>query len=148
MVLSMVFLGVGVGLVISTLALAAQNAASYEDLGVVTSLVQFSRAMGSTLGSAVLGSILVLRVSVDISGALPTSPADRAALADALHLVFLCAAVVMASGFAASVFLKDVPFRRRHAEPAATDLRPATTGDAGGSRTRPAHALARERVER
>jgi len=110
--------------------------------GVVTSLVQYSRSLGSTLGSALLGAILVLNFRADLAGALPTSLAERAALAEALHWVFLSAALVMASGFGASLFLKDVPFRRQHAEALATDPRPATTADADGSSHRQVRALA------
>ncbi|HEY3062307.1 MAG TPA: MFS transporter [Chloroflexota bacterium] len=135
LVLSMVLLGTGSGLVISTLALAAQNAASYADLGVVTSLVQFSRSLGSTLGSAVLGSILVWQLMPQPNVAPPP-----AALADALRWVFGCAAVVMASGFVAGLLLHDVPFRRRHQPATITDSRPATTDDADGHHSQPAHA--------
>src|SRR6266508_4548644 len=102
-------------------ARAAQNAASYADLGVVTSLVQFSRALGSTLGSAVLGSILVWKLMPQ-----PEVVPQPAALAAALRWVFVCCAAVMASGFVAGLFVHDVPFRRGHTDPAATDSRPAT----------------------
>ena len=43
--------------------LAAQNAVSVSQLGVVTSLTQFARSMGSTIGVAVFGSVLTSQFS-------------------------------------------------------------------------------------
>jgi len=54
-------LGVGVGMIFPTLTLSYQSAVEFRELGVATSLNQFCRSIGSTLGSAVFGSILVLR---------------------------------------------------------------------------------------
>jgi uncharacterized membrane protein YedE/YeeE len=102
---------------------------------VVTSLVQFSRALGSTLGSAVLGSILVWRLMPQ-----PEIAPQPAALAEALRWVFLCGALVMGSGFLAGLFLRDVPFRRGHADPTPMGSRPATTADGDARHSPLAHA--------
>jgi hypothetical protein len=64
--------------------LAAQNAVKMSQLGVVTSLTQFSRSIGSTLGVAVFGSLLSNRFAPAVQAALPPDvraalPADRLA---------------------------------------------------------------------
>src|SRR5262249_16220584 len=62
--------------------LAAQNSVSMGQLGVVTSLTQFSRSIGSTLGVAVFGSLLTNRFAPAFVSALPgdvtaSVPAER-----------------------------------------------------------------------
>ena len=53
----MVVLGVGLGMVMQVLVLAAQNAARPPDLGVVTSSVNFFRSLGGSFGVSVFGAI-------------------------------------------------------------------------------------------
>jgi hypothetical protein len=64
--------------------LAAQNAVKMSQLGVVTSLTQFARSIGSTLGVAIFGTILTNRFAPAVLAALPPEvkaalPADRLA---------------------------------------------------------------------
>jgi hypothetical protein len=64
--------------------LAAQNAVKVSQLGVVTSLTQFARSIGSTLGVAVFGSLLTNRFAPAFQAALPAEvsgavPADQLA---------------------------------------------------------------------
>jgi MFS family permease len=69
-------LGVGIGMIFPTLTLSYQSAVEFSELGVATSLNQFSRSMGSTLGSAVFGSILVLRFTTGLQSGLPRAVGD------------------------------------------------------------------------
>jgi MFS family permease len=55
---SMVLLGLGMGLIMPTISLAAQNAVEYRYLGVATSSSQFFRQIGGVMGVAVFGVIL------------------------------------------------------------------------------------------
>jgi EmrB/QacA subfamily drug resistance transporter len=55
---NMIILGLGMGPTMPVFTLAAQNAVRVSQLGVVTSLTQFGRSIGSTLGVALFGSIL------------------------------------------------------------------------------------------
>jgi MFS family permease len=71
--LVMLVLGLGNGLCGPTVTIAAQNASRPGELGVVTSMLQFTRSMGSTLGTAVFGSILTLRFLPEMQAALPVS---------------------------------------------------------------------------
>ena len=58
MSISMVIIGMGLGQLMQTLTLAAQNAVEARDIGVATSSTMFFRQMGGTLGVAVFISIL------------------------------------------------------------------------------------------
>ncbi|HEY0581757.1 MAG TPA: MDR family MFS transporter [Chloroflexota bacterium] len=114
LIVTMVVLGLGSGCLVGTLNLAAQNAAQMSQMGVVTSFAQFSRAMGGTLGSAVLGSILLLQLGPRAQTAGLADFAEvREPLADALRWVFLSAALLMAIALLVSLFLKEIPLRRQ-----------------------------------
>ena len=71
---TMFFFGAGLGMAKQFLMLASQNAAEPGDLGVVTASVSFFRALGATVGAAVLGSLLSLVMMAQIRSA----PAARA----------------------------------------------------------------------
>lgn len=60
--LSMVLIGMGLGQLMQTLTLAAQNSVPAKDIGVATSSTMFFRQMGGTLGVAVFISMLFNRL--------------------------------------------------------------------------------------
>jgi EmrB/QacA subfamily drug resistance transporter len=68
--ISMVIIGMGLGQLMQTLTLAAQNAVPAKDIGVATSSSMFFRQMGGTLGVAVFISILFNRLPEAIKSAL------------------------------------------------------------------------------
>jgi EmrB/QacA subfamily drug resistance transporter len=70
-VLDMLLIGLGLGFVGPTLTLASQSAARPSEIGVVTSLLQFSRSIGNTVGTAIFGSILTLRFVPEMQAAIP-----------------------------------------------------------------------------
>src|SRR5205823_6856632 len=53
----MLLLGLGLGMVMQVLVLAAQNAVAYEHLGVATSGVTLFRSIGGSVGVALFGGI-------------------------------------------------------------------------------------------
>jgi EmrB/QacA subfamily drug resistance transporter len=69
---NMIIVGLGMGPTMPVFTLAAQNSVKVNQLGVVTSLTQFARSMGSTIGVALFGSILTNQFT----------PAFHAALAE------------------------------------------------------------------
>ncbi len=69
MSISMIIIGAGLGQLMQTLTLAAQNAVSPQDIGVATSSSMFFRQMGGTLGVAVFISILFNRLPDAIKSA-------------------------------------------------------------------------------
>jgi EmrB/QacA subfamily drug resistance transporter len=73
----MLVLGLSIGFVGPTLTLASQSAAKPGDIGIVTSLLQFARQMGNTVGTAVFGTVLTLRFVPEMQAALPGDVAQR-----------------------------------------------------------------------
>lgn len=69
---NMFMAGFGMGFTIPTLVVAAQNAVPYDVLGIVTSLVQFARSVGGTIGLAFLGTLMTNNLSADLNR-LPAS---------------------------------------------------------------------------
>jgi EmrB/QacA subfamily drug resistance transporter len=77
--------GLGLGLSMQTLTIAAQNAAPQRDMGVSTAAATFFRQLGGTLGVAVFLSILFSTVGDNIKNAftrIAPTPAFQAALND------------------------------------------------------------------
>jgi len=73
MSISMVIIGMGLGQLMQTLTLAAQNAVEARDIGVATSSTMFFRQMGGTLGVAVFISILFNNLPDRISEAFKST---------------------------------------------------------------------------
>jgi EmrB/QacA subfamily drug resistance transporter len=126
----MVVVGLGIGLVMQVVVLAAQNTASRDQIGVVTSSVTFFRSVGGAVGVAVFGSILNSRLSNElvkqfgsaarelagVAGvqqirALPAAIQDKyiVAFADALSGVFLYAVPFVLVGLILALFMPHVP---------------------------------------
>lgn len=131
-------LGAGIGLCMQVLVLTVQNTVDFEDLGVATSGVVFFRAIGSSFGAAIFGSLFANFLTHRIGPALAAGGAPPAAAespqvlhrltaeaaapiidayADALGQVFLCAAPVAVLGFVLALLLKEVPLRDIDAVP-------------------------------
>ena len=72
---NMMIVGLGLGPTMPVFTLAAQNAVSFSQLGVVTSVTQFARSIGGTLGAALFGSVLVNRFGSSLQDALPPTAA-------------------------------------------------------------------------
>ncbi|MDR5710045.1 MAG: MDR family MFS transporter [Armatimonadota bacterium] len=56
-------LGVGIGFAALTFILAVQTSVAYEQRGIATSLVLFSRNIGGSVGVSLLGNLLLLRLA-------------------------------------------------------------------------------------
>ncbi|MBN3932360.1 MFS transporter [Streptomyces verrucosisporus] len=66
----MAVLGIGVGMLMQNLVLAAQNDVPAAELGAATSVLSFFRSMGGTIGTSVLGAILANRVATEMTRGL------------------------------------------------------------------------------
>ena len=126
-----VILGLGLGLVMQVLVLAAQNAVDPRLLGVATAGASLSRQIGGSIGVSVFGAIFSNRLAHELAQRVPAgvhAPSETsdagvrhlpamihavyvAAYAAALHPVFLTAATVMLGAFALSWRLHNVPLR-------------------------------------
>lgn len=73
-----IFLGMGGGLTIATMMIAAQHAVPRQRIGVTTSTVQFARSIGSAVGTAAMGALMSWRLRDLLAGA----PAEIAHLAN------------------------------------------------------------------
>jgi len=141
----LVVVGIGLGLSMQVLTLAAQNAVEMRDLGIATSSNTFFRSMGGALGVAIFGSVFSSRLASHLAERFPDF-AERggtvveggpeairslpdalrtpviAAFADALQDVFLLAAPVGAAAFVVALFLRDLPLREHVESPAGPDV--------------------------
>lgn len=115
-------MGIGMGLSIPGYVIAVQTTVERRHLGVATSMLQFSRSMGGTLGVSVMGAALSARLASNLSASgldpqmveqllEPTPGAEvvinaaaRAAMADAIHLIFVIAFVAAALGLVSAFF--------------------------------------------
>jgi EmrB/QacA subfamily drug resistance transporter len=129
--LSMLVVGVGIGLVMQTLTLAAQNAVPYELLGVSTSGSMLFRQVGGSIGVALFGAIFANRLATNLATSLPpgshppaaANPAAVRHLPPAVHLgyitavthslkpVFLVGGVISLFAFLLPWLLREVPLR-------------------------------------
>jgi EmrB/QacA subfamily drug resistance transporter len=142
LVRNMVLIGLGLGAGMQTFVLVVQNAVGSGDLGVATATTQLSRSIGSSLGTAVLGTILtqgMAREMAKVGAAGITSggggggelgagsvldpqalrglspealEAVRAGLANALHPVFVATLPLVGIAFVAALLLREIPLRR------------------------------------
>jgi EmrB/QacA subfamily drug resistance transporter len=137
--LYMFVLGAGLGLLMQTLVLAVQNAASHEHLGAATAGVTFFRSMGGAFGVAILGTILNNRLDYYVPRNVPAnllqqlgSPSGSVlgrsrqvidhlpdlarigviqSFADSLQVVFLVTVPLGLLAFGLTWFLQEVPLR-------------------------------------
>ncbi|MDP9363758.1 MAG: MFS transporter [Chloroflexota bacterium] len=129
--------GVGLGFTMQTIVVAVQNAVPYRDMGAATSATTFFRQMGGTVGAAIFGAVLGIRLSgylADQVGNAPETAAAggaidanniqaiqalpeparelvRGAFTHALTDVFLVGVPFAAVALLVAFFLKELPLR-------------------------------------
>jgi EmrB/QacA subfamily drug resistance transporter len=109
MIVELIFIGAGLGLTMLTLLIASQHAVPREQLGITTSLNQFSRSIGGALGVALLGAMLAAGLAhfsddpnalINPEARTHIAPAELAALQSALEgtlrtIYWTCTAVCL-----------------------------------------------------
>ncbi|MEO6513408.1 MAG: MDR family MFS transporter [Candidatus Saccharimonadales bacterium] len=134
----MLVIGLGLGQLFQVPTLAVQNATPRENLGTATSTVTFFRSIGSALGGAIFGSILISRlthhlqetlpgaagakVASGLSGGLeqlkhlPASVRDNVltAYVQSFHDMFLLAVPIALLAFLIALRLREAPLRDTH----------------------------------
>ena len=119
--LAIVFvLGSGMGFSMLSLLLAVQHGVDRSVLGLATSLNQFSRSVGASIGVAIMGAILarglagtsLAGVSGMTAGVMQLDTAARLQFVQALNRVFAAGAVMSAIGLLGTFFLPPVDFSR------------------------------------
>ena len=151
-IVAMVVLGLGLGMVMQVLVLAAQNAVGHHLLGVATAGSTMFRQIGGSIGVAAFGAIFANRLGSELAARLPggakipTTPSPEIvkhlpasvhvpyveAVAAALQPVFLVATGIALLAFVLTWFLREQPLRSTRADPssAALNLRPGQAGEA------------------
>jgi EmrB/QacA subfamily drug resistance transporter len=108
MIVELILIGSGLGLTMLTLLIASQHSVPRAQLGITTSLNQFSRSIGGAIGVALLGAMLAAGLAefaqnpnalVNPEARAHISPAELAALQGALEgtlrtIFWTCTAVV------------------------------------------------------
>src|SRR5262245_24952074 len=69
--LGMISAGLGMGLMLPAYTVAVQNAAPHRHMGIATATSTFFRSVGSTVGVAIFGSLLLTHYHHDFAGAVP-----------------------------------------------------------------------------
>src|SRR5215207_1491804 len=96
---SMVVLGIGIGMAMNPLLLAAMSDVKPEEAGLASGIVNTSFMMGGALGLAVLASVAAARTG---------DSSSVAALTEGYHAAFVVGTVfALAAGVVAAVFMRD-----------------------------------------
>ncbi|HEX2102204.1 MAG TPA: MDR family MFS transporter [Solirubrobacteraceae bacterium] len=124
--------GLGMGMTFQPYVIATQNAVEVSNLGIATATIQFFRSMGGSLAVAALGTLLANRLAAELAARLgdaaarvdtdrllsagagvPSELSDgtRAALADALHSVFVASVPLGLVALVLAVALRERPLR-------------------------------------
>ena len=136
---AMLIVGLGLGLTVQLFTLVVQNAVPQSDLGVATAALQFTRNVGATLGTAVLGTVMSAAMVRSVAQHVAELPADQAdhargidagsvldpsvldslpdavavavrqGLAEAIGLVFIIVVPVAVAAFIPTLFLRQIP---------------------------------------
>ncbi|SEB81498.1 drug resistance transporter, EmrB/QacA subfamily [Streptomyces sp. 2224.1] len=149
----MAVLGAGMGFLMQTTMLIAQNSVEMKDMGVGSSSATLFRTIGGSFGVAIFGAIFTHQVQTTMAerigkagekmtgGGAQMDPKGLAklppmvkdaydhAVASGTHHVFLWGAAISVIGFAAAWFLKEVPLRGGPTKPAAESPEGSTAGD-------------------
>jgi hypothetical protein len=133
--------GLGMGMTFQPYVIATQNAVEVSNLGIATATIQFFRSMGGSLAVAALGTLLANRLASELAARLGEaasrvdtdrllgagaavpgglSGGTQAALADALHSVFVASVPLGLIALVLAVSLPERPLRTWSGEDAAT----------------------------
>jgi hypothetical protein len=117
--IAMVFVGIGMGFGFIATALAAQNSVDLPRMGVANGLVNFTRQLGGVFGVAIGAALMLTTLTDRLQDAFPDAHIEaaellapqaagrfpaatqhimRGAFADALHVVFVAALVIVLLG--------------------------------------------------
>jgi MFS family permease len=78
-------MGIGMGLVMFALLITVQNSVGRGQLGIATSLNQFSRSIGQTVGVAVMGTVMTISLSSHVADIQKESGLPEAEVARVVH---------------------------------------------------------------
>lgn len=85
LVATMATMGAGMGLVTFALLITMQNSVERNLLGIATSLNQFSRSIGQTVGVAIMGTVMTISLAAHISDIQRESGLSEKEVSEAVH---------------------------------------------------------------
>ncbi len=142
----MVVLGLGLGSFMQVATLAVQNSVKRSELGTATSSTTFFRSMGSSLGGAIFGTILISRLTHYLTPVLSQLPNISVssiteggtarlhnlpayvqndilvAYVDAFQDMFLIGIPFALAAFVVALFLREAPLKSDHVSDEVTDI--------------------------
>ena len=98
--------GIGAGIALPVFTVAAQNAVTKRDLGVVTSSTMYFEQLGSVIGLTILGAIVNMTLNLNLQNT--TVHVSSSLLVTAIHNVFIVAVILNIIGLVLCFFLKDI----------------------------------------
>jgi len=129
MMTELIGIGSGLGLVMLTLLIASQHSVPRDQLGITTSLNQFSRSIGGAIGVAILGALLASGLAqfsqdpnalVNPEARAHMAPAELRQLQDALQgtlrNIFAASAAAVALAFLGALALPGGKMSESHSE--------------------------------
>ena len=134
--LPMVVLGFGIGFSMPVFSVVSQNAVPQRLMSSATSTVQFMRQMGGVLGLALMGSYFASRLSAN-------GGHGKAALATAIHDVFVASTIASLASVALAFFLTEIPLRTTNRDEEPQPAAAATPSPAMATSVAPAATASR-----
>jgi EmrB/QacA subfamily drug resistance transporter len=144
-----VVLGLGMGLLMQTTSLMAQNSVELRDIGVASSSRIFFQQIGGSIGVSVFGALFAKQLTDSLAASRPGAGAGLhisngqfnpatvnvlpapikhdlfVAIAHAIDTVFIWSIPAMVAAFVVALFIKEIPLRGRpDAEPSAAAEEP------------------------
>lgn len=142
----MLVIGVGLGSFMQVTVLSVQNAIERSQMGVATASVTFFRTIGSSLGGAIFGTVLLARLNRHLSEALPAGASHVVSASNittngtsqllhlpqalqhdvfiafvrSFHDMFLIGVPFALAAFVAALFLREAPLRSSNHLPGET----------------------------
>jgi EmrB/QacA subfamily drug resistance transporter len=132
----MFIIGAGLGQLMQIPTLAVQNSTPKELMGTATSAVVFFRSIGTSLGGAIFGNILVARLTHHLQENFPGASVPAGAISSGItglpaavkelvlqsyvssfHDMFLLAVPIGLAAFVVALFLREKPLRTSNHEP-------------------------------
>jgi EmrB/QacA subfamily drug resistance transporter len=148
----MLVLGIGIGLTMQVVVVAMQNSVPMREMGIATSASTFFQSMGGAFGTAIFGAILTTSLNHHVTHAMggkatkingTPNPIEIRRLpaatqhivvhsfVQAMSLVFVVAAVIVAFAFVLSLFLKQIELRRSNSHQRPNSTAAEGAGGAG-----------------
>ena len=114
--LSLSLVAIGVGAVFPVTTVSVQNSVAPHELGTATSLITFARNLGSALGVATFGAIVIGGEIGASAARRPTAPDGGADLANLFGWTFLAGSIGFLLAFFLLSRMEERPLRQRNTD--------------------------------